>query len=165
MNWLKKGNLSPLNQCHRSKEFFLLKRRINFRNMLKNQEKNGIGIFNRHDVVIDYLGNKLPLSGSSFIDNLPGVISVISRIEILGWYNATPEQLAKLRTFIQSSVIYSLTEHYVQKAILLRQQHKIKLPDAIIAATAIAEGLTLVTRNSLDFKNIETLELLNPWEL
>jgi predicted nucleic acid-binding protein len=133
--------------------------------MLKNQEKNGIGIFNRHDVVIDYLGNKLPLSGSSFIDNLPGVISVISRIEILGWYNATPEQLAKLTSFLQSSFIYSLTEHYVQKAILLRQQHKIKLPDAIIAATAIAEGLTLVTRNSLDFKNIETLELLNPWEL
>jgi hypothetical protein len=117
------------------------------------------------NVVIDYLGNKLPLSGSSFIDNLPGVISVITRIEILGCYNATPEQLSKLRPFIQSSVTYSLSEHYVQKTILLRQQHKIKLPDAIIAATAIAEGLTLVTRNSLDFKNIETLELLNPWEL
>jgi hypothetical protein len=45
------------------------------------------------NVVIDYLGNKLPLSGATFIDNLPGVISVITRIEILGWHNATPEQL------------------------------------------------------------------------
>ncbi|HXS57823.1 MAG TPA: type II toxin-antitoxin system VapC family toxin [Hanamia sp.] len=117
------------------------------------------------NVVIDYLGNKLPLSGTAFIDNLPGVISVITRIEILGWYNATSGQLTKLTPFIQNSVIYSLTEHYVQKTILLRQQHKIKLPDAIIAATAIVERLTLVTRNSLDFKNIENLELLNPWEL
>jgi predicted nucleic acid-binding protein len=48
---------------------------------------------------------------------------------------------------------------------LLRQQHKIKLPDAIIAATAMAEGLTLITRNSDDFKNINSLKLLNPWEL
>lgn len=125
----------------------------------------GQGYLMDTNVVIDYLGNKLPLSGATFIDNLPGVISVITRIEILGWHNATPEQLAKLRPFIQNCVIYSLTEHYVQKTILLRQQHKIKLPDAIIAATAISEGLTLVTRNSLDFKNIETLELLNPWEL
>jgi len=46
------------------------------------------------NVVIDYLGNKLPLPGASFIDDLPGVISVISRIEILGWYNASSEQLA-----------------------------------------------------------------------
>ena len=117
------------------------------------------------NVVIDYLGNKLPPSGAAFIDNLPGVISVITRIEILGWYNATSEQLAKLELFIQSAVIYSLAEHHIQQAILLRQQHKIKLPDAIVAATAIAKGLTLITRNSDDFKNIDSLELLNPWKL
>jgi predicted nucleic acid-binding protein len=39
------------------------------------------------------------------------------------------------------------------------------LPDAIIAATALAENFVLVTRNTDDFKNIAGLELLNPWEL
>lgn len=125
----------------------------------------GPGYLMDTNVVIDYLGNKLPPSGTSFIDNLPGVISVITRIEILGWYNATRDQLAKLRPFIESAAIYSLSENCIQKTILLRQQHKIKLPDAIIAATAIVEGLTLVTRNSNDFKNIDNLKLLNPWEI
>ncbi|MDR1220966.1 MAG: PIN domain-containing protein [Treponema sp.] len=40
-----------------------------------------------------------------------------------------------------------------------------KLPDAIIAATALTENFALVTRNNDDFKNIAGLELLNPWEL
>jgi len=117
------------------------------------------------NVIVDYLGNKLPLAGASFIDNLPGVISVITRIEILGWYNATSEQLAKLQPFIQNAFIYSLTERHIEHTILLRQKHRIKLPDAIIAATAIVEQLTLITRNSDDFKNIDGLKLLNPWEL
>ncbi|HEY5464941.1 MAG TPA: type II toxin-antitoxin system VapC family toxin [Hanamia sp.] len=125
----------------------------------------GQGFLMDTNIVIDYLGDKLPLPGSSFIDNLPAVISVITRIEILGWYNATPEQLFKLRPFIQNAIIYSLTEHYIQQTILLRQQHKIKLPDAIIAATAMVEDITLITRNSGDFNNINGLKLLNPWEL
>jgi predicted nucleic acid-binding protein len=115
--------------------------------------------------VIDYLGNKLPSPGASFIDNLPGVISVITRIEILGWYNATTEQLANLESFIQNAVIYPLAEHYIQQTILIRQQYKIKLPDAIIAATAILEGLTLITNNTDDFKKVPNLKLLNPWEI
>jgi predicted nucleic acid-binding protein len=117
------------------------------------------------NVIVDYLGNKLPLAGASFIDNLPVVISVITRIEILGWYNATSEQLAKLQPFIQNAFIYSLTERHIEHTILLRQKHRIKLPDAIIAATAIVEQLTLISRNSDDFKNIDGLKLLNPWEL
>ena len=125
----------------------------------------GQGYIMDTNVVIDYLGNKLPSSGASFIDNLPAIISVITRIEILGWYQATDEGLAKLRPFIQGAIIYSLEEKYVQQTILLRQQYKIKLPDAIVAATAISEGLTLITRNTDDFKNIASLKLLNSWKL
>ena len=117
------------------------------------------------NVVIDYFGNNLPNKATSFIDNLPAVISVITRIEILGWYNATPEQLHKLQSFAQQAVVYSLTETVVQQTILLRQQHHIKLPDAIVAATALTENKTLITRNVNDFKNIPGLNLLNPWDL
>ncbi len=117
------------------------------------------------NVVIDYFGNKLPVKATSFIDNLPAVISVITRIEILGWYNATPEQLHKLKNFVEQSVVYSLTEVVIQQTISLRQKHHIKLPDAIVAATALTETKTLLTRNLNDFKNIPGLNLLNPWEL
>ncbi len=117
------------------------------------------------NVVIDYFGNNLTGNAVSFIDNLPAVISVITRIEILGWYNATPEQLSKLQNFVQQSLVYALTETIIQKNILLRQAHRIKLPDAIVAATALTKNKTLVTRNVNDFKNIPGLDLLNPWDL
>ena len=117
------------------------------------------------NLVIDYFGNNLTGNAVSFIDNLPAVISVITRIEILGWYNATPEQLSKLQNFVQQSLVYQLTETIIQKTILLRQAHRIKLPDAIVAATALTKNKTLVTRNVNDFKNIPGLDLLNPWDL
>ncbi len=116
------------------------------------------------NVVIDYFGNKLPHKATSFINNLPAVISVITRIEILGWYNATPEQLHKLKNFVEQSVVYSLTEVVIQQTISLRQQYRIKLPDAIVAATALTQNKTLLTRNVNDFKNIPGLNLLNPWD-
>jgi len=117
------------------------------------------------NTVIDYLGKKLPSSATAFIDKLPATISVITRIEIMGWYNATPAQLAKLQPFIQDAFVYPLVEAIIQQTILLRQMYKIKLPDAIVAATALIEDLSLITRNTDDFKNIPDLDLLNPWNM
>lgn len=39
-----------------------------------------------------------------------------------------------------------------------------KLPDAIIAATAILNDCSLVTRNIADFTGLDGLEVLNPFE-
>ncbi|HVU55382.1 MAG TPA: hypothetical protein VHD83_10020 [Puia sp.] len=47
------------------------------------------------------------------------------------------------------------------KTVALRKNNKIKLPDAIIAATAIVNGLTLLTRNVADFQNISDLSFIN----
>ncbi|MBS1751893.1 MAG: hypothetical protein JST63_18485 [Bacteroidetes bacterium] len=46
----------------------------------------------------------------------------------------------------------------------MRKTYNIKLPDAIIAATALSYELILITRNTIDFKNINNLKLINPWE-
>jgi predicted nucleic acid-binding protein len=56
-----------------------------------------------------------------------------------------------------------LNDKVVNKTIELRRKHKKKLPDTIIATTAIVHGLTLATRNVTDFKSIENLPILNPW--
>ncbi|HAB54415.1 MAG TPA: hypothetical protein DCE80_19915 [Ignavibacteriales bacterium] len=60
---------------------------------------------------------------------------------------------------------FGLSEDVVSKAIELRKNYKLKLADAIIAATALAHTLTLVTRNTNDFKKIKKLNLLNPFEI
>jgi predicted nucleic acid-binding protein len=42
---------------------------------------------------------------------------------------------------------------------------KIKLPDAIIAASALANQFTIITRNKKDFEKIKTLEVIDPYRL
>ncbi|WP_257670442.1 type II toxin-antitoxin system VapC family toxin [Parapedobacter tibetensis] len=125
----------------------------------------GKGYLMDTNAVIDYLGDKLPPKGSSLMDKLPITISVVTRIEVLGWYGINEDQLKRLTSFMNDAIIYPLEETYVERTILLRQRNKIKLPDAAIAATALVEGLTLITRNMGDFSNISGLEIINPHDL
>ena len=62
-------------------------------------------------------------------------------------------------------MIVDISPKVVAECVHLRRKKKIKLPDAIIAATAIANNLTLITRNTKDFETITGLSLLNPFEL
>jgi len=118
------------------------------------------------NVIIGYLAGRIPSSGmdivSEIVSNRPN-ISVISQIEVLR-FNDTPENEAVLENFINISKVYPLSNNVVERTIKLCKQIKIKLPDAIIAATALLEGLTLVTRNISDFNKIPDLILLNPWD-
>jgi len=118
------------------------------------------------NVIIGYLAGKIPQDGmkiiSEIVDQIPN-ISVISQIEVLR-FNDTPENEAVLENFINTSVIYPLSNNVVKCTIELCKQHKIKLPDAIVAAIALLEDFILVTRNIDDFKKISNLELLNPFD-
>ncbi|GEO11011.1 hypothetical protein SAE01_35070 [Segetibacter aerophilus] len=117
------------------------------------------------NVVIDYLGNKLPPAATTFIDDLVPVVSVVSRIEILGWLGITQKQSDKLSLFINNAFVYPLDEPIILKTIELRQQFKIKTPDAIIAATALINNHTLLSHNSKDFKQIPGLVLVDAFAL
>lgn len=59
----------------------------------------------------------------------------------------------------------SMSDDIVEKTIEVRRKYKIKLPDAVIAATAIISNYTLVTSNIKDFKSISDLEVLNPGDI
>jgi len=127
----------------------------------------GQGYILDSNVIIGYLAGRIPSSGmeivSGIVGNIPN-ISVISQIEVLR-FNDTPENEAVLEEFINISKIYPLSNNVVERTIKLCKQIKIKLPDAIIAATALSEGFTLVTRNINDFIKIPDLILLNPWDI
>jgi len=53
----------------------------------------------------------------------------------------------------------------IDVCIALRKAHRIKLPDAIIAATALAYGYTIITNNENDFAGIEGLQIINPYKI
>jgi predicted nucleic acid-binding protein len=56
-----------------------------------------------------------------------------------------------------------LSRAVADKVIALRSQFSIKLPDAIIAASALTENLPFMTRNTDDFRRIDKLVLVNPF--
>lgn len=51
----------------------------------------------------------------------------------------------------------------ILQTIEVRKNYRIKLPDAIIAATAMVHGFTLVSRNDADFGKITGLKYWNPF--
>ncbi|MBE7173936.1 MAG: type II toxin-antitoxin system VapC family toxin [Williamsia sp.] len=92
-------------------------------------------------------------------------ISAITHIELLSNKNIPLAEWNQLQGFISIALVYSLKSRIVQQTIALCQQHKLKAPDAIIAATALVHNLELITRNLTDFKNIPALSLIDPHTL
>ncbi len=119
------------------------------------------------NAMIDYLGSKLPASGMQFmnkvIDAVPNV-SVVTKIEVLG-FNAPEQHYKTLSDFINDAIVLELTNNVVEASIEIRKKHKTKLPDAIIAATALVYDLDLISRNISDFKNIDGLKVTDPHSL
>jgi predicted nucleic acid-binding protein len=116
------------------------------------------------NIVIDALGNAMPDSVKRIISGLSPIVSAITYIEALGWHKATSPQLAILRKFMNMAIILPVNPLVVETTISIRQKKKIGLGDAIIAATALVHSMTLVTRNTSDFKAIDNLHVLNPWD-
>lgn len=67
-----------------------------------------------------------------------------------------------LENLINDVEIIGLTAAVAYRIITIRKANKIKLPDDIIAATALIHGLTIITRNIVDFKGINGIKVLNP---
>ena len=117
------------------------------------------------NVAVGYLENQLPLQWINDLSKVTIQLSVIVRIELLAWPDATPHKLQILHAFVSSSMVHDLDEPVILENINIRKLYKIKLPDAIIAATAIVNNLTLLSRNLSDFKKIPNLLLLDPYRV
>ncbi len=86
-------------------------------------------------------------------------ISVITEIELLGVKNIETEDLQIRKALIEQSITYPFTGEIKHLAIKLKQEKSIRIPDAIIAATAIQYNLTLLTTDK-DFASIPNLSLI-----
>lgn len=120
------------------------------------------------NTAIYYLQQQFPPGAEKFMDsvvqeNQPS-ISAITEIELLCWKAPTKKDLEVLHNFINDAFIIELEQPVKLKTAEIRKAHHIKLPDAIIAATAIIYDLHLLSRNVADFKKINDLKIINPWE-
>lgn len=127
----------------------------------------GSGFLLDTNIVIYFLDAKLPVSARDYVQAVlesdTARISVISKMELLGWNFSTQEDEHHARLFIKDIYLLDLTDEVVEKTIELRKQWpKTKLPDAIIATTALIHNLTLLSRNNPDFSKISGLDFVNP---
>ncbi len=89
--------------------------------------------------------------------------SVISEIELLGYKNLSLKEEKIIKNFISNFRIISVDETIKNEAIELRKKFSLKLPDCILAATAITLNLTFITSDK-QFHQVSNLllELYEP---
>jgi len=116
------------------------------------------------NVVIDVFGNVMPENVKQKVKQMSPVVSAVTYMEALGWHRITTAQLNVLNVFMDNATILPINKPVIDETVKIRQQKKIGLGDAIIAATAIVHNRVLVTQNEDDFKSIDHLRLYNPWK-
>jgi predicted nucleic acid-binding protein len=120
------------------------------------------------NVAIDYIGEVLPRKALAMLDGIIDrqfYLSVINKIELLGFAGITENEEIKFQELINAADVLDLDEDIVISTIEIRKQYKTKLPDAIIAATALVNKFTIISRNIKDFDKIEGLIVLNPYDI
>lgn len=100
---------------------------------------------------------------SKVFNDVPN-ISVITEIEALSWVHSDKTKEAIIKSFVKDAHVIPITSKTVEVCVGLRRSRKIKTPDAIIAATAIALDFTLISSDAV-FENINGLKLLKPARL
>lgn len=111
------------------------------------------------NALIYAINRKLKLPGADY------AVSVITKMELLSWPQLSTGEDLQLRAVLSGIQVLQLTETIQEAAIKIRKTTSMKLPDSIIAATAIDGGYVLVTddeklRNRHVGKSLKLDELL-----
>lgn len=104
------------------------------------------------NVLIDYL-NGIPAAKKEIERFSDKAISVITWMEVM--VGTTRQTKDGTEAFLRSFTSLPINDIVARKAVELRKQHKIKLPDAIVWATAHVADRLFVTRNTKDFAENE----------
>jgi len=86
-------------------------------------------------------------------------ISFITQIEVLGYHRLTDKERKKTIEFLEQCTIIDITSGIKEKAIKIRRELNLKLPDCIISATAIYLNIPIFTADK-DYKNIKEADIL-----
>jgi predicted nucleic acid-binding protein len=117
---------------------------------------NGINFLADTNFII-HLNQGNPLI-EPFLDYNFGV-SFVSEIELLGAFSISKSKKNQLAEILKDCIILEMDTQIKEVCIRLRQQYKIKIPDAIIASTAIIHKIPLITSDR-DFEKIKEIDLI-----
>lgn len=100
------------------------------------------------NILIDFL-NGIPQARDEFARYRERSISIITWMEVL--VGVDDDIAVPTRDYLNSFSVIPLDDKVADRAVILRREHHIRLPDAIIWASADVHSLLLVTRNTKDF--------------
>jgi len=100
------------------------------------------------NILIDHL-NAIPQARAEIERYDDRAISIVTWMEVM--IGAAAELEAATRAFLGGFAILGIDQQVAERAVHLRESHRVRLPDAIIWATAQAHAMLLVTRNTKDF--------------
>jgi predicted nucleic acid-binding protein len=100
------------------------------------------------NILIDYL-NAVPEARVELGRYSEKAVSIVTWMEVMA--GASRELEAATRGFLNGFDVVVVDEPIAERAVSLRRSHRIKLPDAVIWASAQVHAMLLVTRNTKDF--------------
>lgn len=118
------------------------------------------------DPQVDAWASEVP-SGQLFLSSV-----TIHELEhgVLLAERADPAKGAVLRRWLEDSVLTAFDQRVLvidakvaRRAAALHVPNPAPFRDALIGATALAHGMTLVTRNTKDFARFDALDIIDPW--
>jgi len=122
---------------------------------------NGVKFLLDTNMVIGLLKGSEPammLAEKTGFEMSQSAVSQITRMELLGYPKITPHDENMILAFLKECHVSLITESIETKAIELRRSGKFKLPDAIVAATAIIDQLTLLTLDNGMMQGLQYLD-------
>lgn len=118
---------------------------------------NGVDLFVDTNVLISLAEGKKGFD--QYLEGNNIFVSVISEIELLGWHKITTHQKQFFTKLLEDCSIVGLISPVKELSIELKQKHKIKLPDAVIAGSALHLDIPLLTLDR-GFEKIKNLNLM-----
>ena len=106
-----------------------------------------IYLFKGNPTIIEILQNKIIY------------LSIITEIELFAFKKISESEELRIKKFISDCFVIGINEEIKQRAIAIRKETSLKLPDCIIAATALYLQATLFTADKI-FNNIPELDLM-----
>lgn len=86
-------------------------------------------------------------------------LSFITQLELLGYPGITDKEVRQIESMLENCVVIDVNNIIKSEAIRLRRAYSLKLPDCIVAATAISMDLPIITSDK-GFKKVEELNLM-----
>ncbi len=109
------------------------------------------------NIIIYFLSGDSTLT--SLLDGKHTYVSIITKLELLSYPELGKSEEQKIQHFLNACTVIELSPAIQQETILLRRKHRLKIPDSVIAASAIVFDIPLLTSDTA-LKKIAELEIL-----